>query len=712
MDKTELENHGGILLDCLEIICTSHQRKLSREAVLSGLPLEEGRLAPSSFARAAKRVGFTTRILERQPADLNPALLPAILLMTGNRACVVTGVDPANDQIRVIYPELGDSEVTQSLKELSVQASGSVIYARPEFEFDARAPILQKHDKDDWFWGVVRECRGLYRDVVVAALALGFFAIAMPLFVMNIYDRVVPNQAKETLWVLAIGVLIALTADLALRMVRAYFVELAASRIDVKVSSAILERVLSMQLKNRPAATGAFANNIQSFEAVRSFFSSFTLLALVDLPFVLLYLLVIALISPALILPILAGAVLLIGYTLTVHGRLEELSSQTMKAGSMRSAVLVEALNNLDDIKAFHCEHKTQASWENNSVFLARTNAQNRLLAASIGNAAMWVQQCVGVVIILIGVYAVFEGDLSQGGLIAAYLLSSRAMAPIGQSAAVLSQYHHASIAMESLNEIMAKPVERPPGKEWISHPALHGDIEFKNVWFKYDDKQPNALENISFKIAAGERVAILGRNGSGKTTMEKLMLGLYQPTAGSILLDGIELGQIDPAQLRHNIGYVPQNVSLFFGTLKENIALPTWCAHDEQVVQAAEIAGLMPLINQHPEGFSLQVGEQGRLLSGGQRQAVAIARAMINDPPLMLFDEPTASLDHNSEAKIIANLKEISVGKTLILVTHKTSLLELVDRIIIVDNGKILADGGKEQVLASLSKPAAQQAS
>ena len=704
MEIDDVVSHGGILVDCLAILCHYHDREFSRETLLNGLPLEQGNLTPSGFSRAAKRIGFKTKVVNKSLTKINTALLPAILLLENNQACVITALDPIAQTVEVIYPELSDAAVTLNIADLSQNPTDIIIYTRPEFTFDARSPVLQKLSKDGWFWGVIKECRSLYKDVIISAIALGILSVAMPLFVMNVYDRVVPNQAVETLWVLAIGVLIALTADFVLRLVRSYFVELAASRIDVKVSAVIMERVLGMQLKNRPASAGSFASNIQSFEAVRSFFSSITLIALVDLPFVLLYLTVIAIIGVQLSIPIIVGALLLLCYALAAHRKLEALSEQTMKASSMRNAILVESLTNIEDVKSFHSECKTQASWEKSTIYIARVNAQSRLISGSIANSATWIQQCVGVIIMIIGVHLVIAGDLTQGGLIAAYLLSSRTMGPIGQSAAVLAQFHHAAIAMHSLNEIMEKEVERPAGKHWLSHPVLRGDIEFHNVHFKYSDESNEALSGVSFKIKAGEKVAILGRNGSGKSTLEKLILGLHEPNSGSILVDNTDIHQIDPAELRHNIGYVPQTVSLFFGTLKDNITLSAWHAKDEQILSACERSQLFDLINSHPDGFDLQVGEQGRLLSGGQRQAVGIARALINDPPILVLDEPTSALDHNSEAKIIANLKQHSQDKTLLVITHRTSLLELVDRIIVLDNGKIIADGPKAKVIASLN--------
>ncbi|OUS69494.1 type I secretion system permease/ATPase [Pseudoalteromonas sp. A601] len=712
MEIDDVTSHGGVLVDCLAILCHCHGREFSRETLLSGLPLEQGNLTPSGFSRAAKRIGFKTKVVNKPLVKINAALLPAILLLSDNQACVVTSVDTDTAMVEVIYPELSDSAVHISIEELSQNTTDIIIYAQPEFAFDARSPVLQKLSKDGWFWGVIKECRSLYKDVIISAVALGLLSVAMPLFVMNVYDRVVPNQAVETLWVLAIGVLIALTADFALRLVRSYFVELAASRIDVKVSAVIMERVLGMKLKNRPTSAGSFASNIQSFEAVRSFFSSVTLIALVDLPFVLLYITVIAIIGVPLSIPIIVGALLLLFYALAAHRKLEALSEQTMKASSMRNATLVESITNIEDVKSFHSECKTQSIWEKSTIFIARVNAQSRLISGSISTTAAWVQQSVGVIIMIIGVHLVINGDLTQGGLIAAYLLSSRAMGPIGQSAAVLAQFHHAAIAMHSLNEIMEHEVERPPGKHWLSHPVLRGDIQFKDVRFKYSDESNDALSGINLSIKAGEKVAILGRNGSGKSTLEKLILGLYEPTAGSIAVDNTDIHQIDPAELRHNIGYVPQTVSLFYGTLKDNITLSAWHARDEQIISACEQSQLFDLINSHPDGFDLQVGEQGRLLSGGQRQAVGIARALINDPPILILDEPTSALDHASEARIIANLKQHSAEKTLIVVTHRTSLLELVDRVIVLDNGKIVADGPKDKVIASLNNRPVERAS
>lgn len=699
------ETPGGALLGCLLILSRFHDSPVSAETAIAGLPLVNGILTPSVFGRAAKRAGLASRISHSSLEQLNGNLLPAILILKNDKACVVNRIDTEQQTAEVVYPELSETVVAVPLREIQSQFSGQVIYARPEFRFDSRAPEIKKLRDRHWFWGVIAENRRLYRDVLLAAVMINCFAVAMPLFVMNVYDRVVPNHATDTLWVLAVGVFVVLCADLVLRLMRSWFVDLGASRADVKLSAAIMERVLGMKMANRPASAGSFAANIQAFESVRSFIGSLTVVALVDLPFVLLFATVIAIIGWPLVLPIIAGALLVLIYALSAQAKMHSLSETSMRAGAMRNSTLIESLSNLETLKSFGAESKIQSIWEKTTIFLTRTAAQMRLISASITNGAQWTQHSVAVAIIIIGVYMIIEGNLTQGGLIAAYLLSSRAMAPISQAAGLLAQYHHSATAMQSLNEIMERPVERPENKNWISRPALQGEIEFRHVCFRYPDDERQALNDVSFRIKAGEHVAVLGRNGSGKSTLEKLILGLYEPESGAILVDGVDIRQIDPSELRRQIGYVPQDVSMFFGTLKDNIITAAPQAEDHQILRAATLSGLAPFINSHPAGFDMQVGERGQLLSGGQRQSVAIARALINDPPILLLDEPTGSLDHTSEETIKQNLTRYAKGKTLLVITHRSSLLTLADRLLVIDGGKVVADGPKAEVMEALKQ-------
>ncbi|MEE4295984.1 MAG: type I secretion system permease/ATPase [Wenzhouxiangella sp.] len=698
-----LNDTGGPLLTALMTLCVFHGRAAHRDTLITGLPLTNGKLTPSVFSRAARRAQFSSRIMRRQLLEINRPLLPAILLLKNEKVCVLTRLNAEAGTAEVIYPELDDAAVELSLEELEEQYVGMVIYCRPDFKLEHRHSDFGSDKKKHWFWGIISQNSKLYRDIIAAAVMINLFAVAMPLFVLNVYDRVVPNAATETLWMLAAGLVTVLVADLILKSLRAWFVDLAASRADIRLSSRIMERVLAMKMQDRPEASGAFAANVQSFESVRAFIGSLTLIALVDFPFVFLFAGIIAWINPILVIPIAVGALIVLIYALISQHNMHKMTEVAMQAGAQRNATLIESLGNLETVKSFNVQGDVQSKWEDSTIFLSRNSAKMRLLSASVTNGAAFVQHFVGMSMIILGVYLLIDGQLTQGGMIAAYLLSSRAMAPVSQAAGLLSHYHQAATSMETLEHIMERPVEYEEADEKIDRPVVQGDIEFRNVSFAYPNSQQQALTDVSLKIKAGEHVAILGKNGSGKTTLEKLLMGLYQPTQGSILIDGIDMGQLDITQLRRNIGYVPQEVSLFQGSLKHNILLTSPHEEAERLIDIIQLAGLEPMIHLHPEGINMPVGERGQQLSGGQRQSVGIARALIQDPPILLFDEPTASLDHTSEEQIKKNLALVSQGKTLILVTHRSSLLQLADRLIIIDRGRIVADGPKDTVMEAL---------
>ena len=690
------------LLQSLLILCRHHRRDVHPDALISGLPLAQGRLTPAVFERAARRAQFSSSLVRKPVEALNRALFPAILLLQGDRACVISRIEE-NDAV-LLYADLPDAEVRLPLTELQQQYSGYALYARPEHTQTTQPdnPFGTRRD-GHWFWAVIRQNRALYRDIILAAVVINLMAIATPMFVMNVYDRVVPNSAFSTLWMLTIGMVILLSADLTLKLLRSWFVDLAASRTDIRLSSRLLDHVLSLQLQHRPGSSGALAANVQSFESVRSFVSSLTLTALADLPFLFLFIVIVMMISWPLVIPILVGSALILLYSLISQNNMRNLARQSMESGAERNALLLEGIGNPETVKSFNLQGGLQTRWENLTLVLSQNAARMRLLSTSVSQGAAWIQQLSGVSIIIIGVYLISTGDLSQGGLIASYMLSSRALIPVSQAAALLAQFHQASTAMEALDNLMALPTEHSAAARRVDRPVLRGDIEFNRVSFAYPGSEQLALNQVSLKIRAGEHVAILGKNGSGKSTLEKLLMGLYQPTEGSILVDGVDLRQLDPSQLRRNIGYVPQEVSLLMGSLKQNIAADHSGHSDADILYAATLAGLLPMIHQHPQGLALPVGERGLQLSGGQRQAVGIARALINDPPMLILDEPTASLDHASEEQIKKILAEKSAGKTLLLITHRSSLLSLAQRLIVIDQGKIVADGPKDTVMEAL---------
>jgi len=603
----------------------------------------------------------------------------------------------------VRFPEAGESAHDLSADALAALYTGLVCFVRPRFRFEARAPQVRALRANHWFWGTVAENWRLYRDTLLAALVVNLFALAIPMFSMTVYDRVVPNHAVETLWVLAVGAVLVLGFDFMLRTLRAYIVDSAGKRIDVQLSARIMEKVLGLRMDARPASVGSFAANLRAFEGVRDFIASATVTTLIDLPFVLLFLLVMAWISPWLLLPPAVGILLVLFATLVTQNKMHELTETTYRASAQRNATLVESLVGLETVKTLGAESQIQRQWERASLFIAQIGGRLKLLSAGTVNFAQFMQQLVNVAVIIVGVYELANNNMSMGGIIAASMLSGRAMAPLGQVAGLMMQYQNARTSLASVNTHMELPVERPDGANFVHRPSFKGDIEFKDVSFCYPGRDQAVLKKVSFRLQAGEKVGIIGRIGSGKTTIEKLVLGLYQPTEGAILIDGIDARQIDPAELRRAIGFVPQDVTLFYGTLKHNIAMGAPFADDSAILAAAELAGVQEFANTHPEGFDMPIGERGESLSGGQRQAVAIARALLNDPPVLLLDEPSSSMDHQSEEGLKQRLRGFASHKTVILVTHRTSLLDLVDRLIVLDQGQIVADGPKAQVVEAL---------
>ncbi|OGB22121.1 MAG: ABC transporter [Burkholderiales bacterium RIFCSPLOWO2_02_FULL_57_36] len=694
--------HFDPLLGSVVAIARIFGISTTREALSAGLPLESNLITPALLPRAAARAGLTVRLARRALSDLRPGLLPVILLLKDKQACILLEwLDTGSARVR--FPESGESADVLSPVELEALYAGVVFFVRPVFNFDQRAPDSGQIKARHWFWGVVMQNWRLYRDSLLAALVVNLFALAMPMFSMTVYDRVVPNRAEETLWVLTIGVLLMMVFDTVLRVLRAYILDTAGKRIDVTLSANIMGRVLGLKMADRPASVGSFAANLRAFESVRDFVASASITTLVDIPFVLVFLGVIGWISPWLLIPVVLCIVSLLVASMVVQQKMQELVEVTQRASAQRNATLVESLVGIETIKFMVAESSFQRKWEHSTVFLAQNGTQLKLLSSIVMNTAQMLQQLVSVGVLVVGVYLLMDNQISMGAIIAASMLAGRAMAPFGQVAGLLMQFHNAKSGLASIATHMQTLPERADDAPFLHREGFQGTIEFKNVSFTYPGQQQAVLSKVSFKIHAGERVAFIGRVGSGKSTLQRLILGLHQPSEGAILIDGIDLRQIDPAELRRAAGFVSQDVSLFYGTLKENIALGAPFADDQDIIAAAEIAGVTEFANRHPRGFDMSIGERGESLSGGQRQAVGIARAVLNDSPILLLDEPSSAMDHQSEDLLKARLRRFTTGKTVVLVTHRTSLLELVDRLIVVDNGQVMADGPKAQVVEAL---------
>ncbi|MEY3123623.1 MAG: hypothetical protein RLZZ573_143 [Pseudomonadota bacterium] len=694
--------HFDPLLDSVVAIARIYGVNTTREALSAGLPLEGNLITPALLPRAAARARLTAKLARRSLADLRPGLLPVILLLQEKRACLL--LEWLDDgRARVRFPESGESSDVLTRAELEALFAGVVFFVRPIYNFDARTPDSGQVKSRHWFWGIVVQNWRLYRDSLLAALVVNLFALALPMYSMTVYDRVVPNRAEETLWVLTAGVVLMMVFDTVLRVLRAYILDTAGKRIDVTLSANIMGRVLGLRMADRPASVGSFAANLRAFEAVRDFVASASITTLVDIPFVLIFFAVIAWISPWLLVPVVLSIALLLIASLVVQQKMQELVEVTSRATAQRNATLVESLVGIETIKFMVAESSFQRRWEHSTMFLAQNGTKLKLLSSVIMNLAQLLQQAVSVGVLIVGVYLLIDNQISMGAIIAASMLAGRAMAPFGQVAGLLMQFHSAKSGLESITQHMEKPQERADDASFLHREGFQGAIEFRDVSFTYPGQQQAVLNKVSFKIHAGELVAFIGRVGSGKSTIQRLILGLQQPTAGAILIDGIDLRQIDPAELRRAAGFVSQDVSLFFGTLKENIALGAPFADDQDIIAAAEIAGVTEFANRHPRGFDMAIGERGESLSGGQRQAVGIARAVLNDSPILLLDEPSSSMDHQSEDLLKARLRRFTTGKTVVLVTHRTALLDLVDRLIVLDNGQIMADGPKSQVVEAL---------
>ena len=701
------------LLQCLVIFTKLHNNPYSADALTIGLPVKDGeeielfslKSSKSLFSRAASRAGFASTLVRKDLDQISPLVLPCILMLRGKKACILQSFSEDKKMANIITPDLSTGTSTIETSKLKDEYLGYAYYLKREFvPEDTSSTKLIDAGNDHWFWGTLKRSKKIYFDVVIASFIINLFVLASPLFTMNVYDRVVPNNAVETLWVLALGVSVVYGIDLFLKFVRSYFLEIAGKKSDIIMSSILFERVMDMKFSNKPKSVGSFASNLKEFDTVRNFFSSASLAAIVDLPFALIFLIVTYFIGSYLVLVPIVIMIAILCYTFFIKDPLQNAIKSTFEASAMKNGILIESLSSLETIKTLGASGHVQWTWEEATGEIANRSIKSKIITTSITTVTSFLVQLNTIAIIVLGVYMIQDTHLTMGGLIAAVMLSSRAIAPMGQVASLAANFEQTKTAYQSLSKIMQMPVERPEGKKFVRRNSFDGKIEFKNVSFTYPDTTKGSLDRINFVIQPGEKVGIIGKNGSGKTTLQKIILGLYAPTEGSVLIDGIDINQIDPADLRRNIGYVPQDVVLFKGTVRENIVQKAPYVDDMQIIKAAKVSGVDEYVNAHPLGFDMPVFERGDGISGGQRQSIAVARAFLLDSPIILLDEPTNSLDNTVESKLKANLKVNTVNKTMILVTHRTSMLDLVDRLIVMDNGKILLDGPRDEVLARLS--------
>ncbi|HON58055.1 MAG TPA: type I secretion system permease/ATPase [Smithella sp.] len=698
--------HEDPLLDCLIILTKMYGRNISRASLSAGLPLVNNRLTVELFSRAANRADLSSRVLMKSLEEISSVQLPAILLLHDKQACLLVETNAVANEYKIILPQSGGGEKIISKDYLEKIYTGYAIFIRPRYLTEKKSLTAEQAAKSQhWFWGTILESWRIYRDVFLAAFLINVFGLVGIFYVLNVYDRVIPNSATETLWVLSIGVIVIYVFAVLMRALRSYFIDEAAKKTNLKISAMLLQKILDLKLEARPQSIGSFTKNLQEFESIRDFITSFSITAVIDLPFTLLGIFVVWWIGSYIVLIHLVVIAILIVYAYFIQAPLQRVVEKTIKASAQKNAILVEGVAGLETIKMLGAEGQIQRAWEEAVSYISQWGNKSRMLSSSVQDVSYFLQNLLIVAVVIAGVYMITAGKLTQGGLIALVILSRQVIAPMAQVVNLATRYHHANEALKTLDEIMKLPVERPAGKTFLPRKRFNGVIGVKNLSFAYPGQTTNALNNITLEIGAGEKVGIIGPVGSGKTTLGKLILGLYEPTSGMVTMDGTDIRQIDPAELRHFLGYVPQDITLFRGTVWDNITMGAHDVDDQIVINAAQIAGVTDFIKKHPAGFDMMIEEFGRGLSGGQRQSVAIARAILLDPPVLVLDEPTSNMDNRSEIKLKGYLEKAVQGKTLVLITHRASLLDMVNRLIVIDNGAIVADGPKNFVLEAMRR-------
>lgn len=681
------------LEQCLMHAASALERPMTLASIHAVQSGAQGGLTIRDAIAAAERAGIQAGFGKRALKDFDAALTPAILILDNARAVVLHDRTP-DGRLAVFDPVLGEGIGKVDAEKLEAVYSGYALLLRPEHREDIAASAAGQ--RGHWFWSTLAQNRWAYLQVVLAAILANFLGLSTSLFIMVVYDRVLPNEAVESLIALTIGVGIALFFDFLIKTLRAGFIDRAGQRADMEMGRRIFEQVVNMQMRARQGSTGALASTLREFETLREFFTSATLVAVVDLPFVILFIGVIYLIGgPLALVPAIAVPVVLI-VGIAVQPILARLAEQNFSDGQSKQSVLVETLAGLETIKAAGAARRMRARWEEAIARQSEHGLKSRAVTQFAINATAFTQQAAQVMIVFYGVFLITEGQTSMGALIACVILTGRTLAPLAQLAQTLTRLNQARTSYRNLDRLMRAESERPEGRHWISRPKLEGAITFEDVHFAYPEQSVDALRGVSFEIKPGEKVAILGRIGSGKSTLARLMLGLYEPRQGSVQIDGIDIRQIDPGDLRRNVGSVLQDVWLFSGTVRENIAIGSVRPRDADILEAARMAGVEDFVARHPSGYDLLLAERGEGLSGGQKQAITLARALVGNPPVLLLDEPTSAMDVQNEAGVISRLKEELADRTMVIVTHRTSLLSLVDRVIVIEEGRVATDGPK----------------
>jgi ATP-binding cassette subfamily C protein LapB len=713
------------LLQCLAWLTQHHGRARSAESLRAGAPVE-GAISPDQAIRLMREAGYNAGLLRKGIEEINQLLLPAVLLLNGGDACVLVRRldDDAASGVRyeVVFPGPEAAACVAPAAELDQEYSGFILAVTPQEVSQAKplaggakddTPLLQAGSH--WLFGTLKRFIPYYRSAMLAALLSNVLMMVSGLVTSVIYDKVIPHQAFVTLWTLAVGAGLALVFDLFARQLRAHLIDLAGRKTDLIVGAKLFRQTLGVRMEHRPASAGSYAHYLAQVEVVRDFFTSATMSVLTDLPFVVLFVAMTFIIGGPLGWVLMAAIPLMLLMSFGIQGYLRRAMRTNMTEAADLHGTLVEALEGLEDLKTTGAEGRFLRRYEQSTAIVAESALKARTMASWSMNISMTMQQLINLVMLVWGVYLINESVISAGALIGAVMFAGRATVPLNSLVSLATRYQGARAAMLSLNSVMSAPVERDSTRNYVPLNQITGRIGLNDVGFSYpaqgDAQSPKVLRNVTLRIQPGERLAILGRIGSGKSTVLRMLAGLYQPTEGSVEIDGIDLRQVDPAEFRGKVGFVSQEPRLFHGTLRDNVLMGRH-VDAQRLVEVAKLTGLDRVVAGHPMGWDLPVGEMGSLLSGGQRQLVALARSLVTKPQILLMDEPTSSMDAQSEIAFLRQLRDAAGNCTLIMVTHRPAVLELVSRIVVVDSGRLVMDGPRDQVLAALSgaRPPGQQ--
>lgn len=710
-NKPALSN--DVLLECLKRIAVWHHMEFNSDAVLAGLPLQGGRLTPPLFLRAARRAGFRVRFCKRALRKMPASILPAIAFLQGNRALVIEKVGGGEGSMVAFMPDgeglmLSGEELRALIKK---EYSGYVALLHPAADHTQESGIhpefATRSSRRWWFWWTMWQFRHYYLRLLPASLLVNLFALATPFFIMLVYDRVVPHHSHETLFVLAIGVLLVGLFDYFIRLVRGHVLENAGREMDMVLVSTLYEQVLALEMRARPASPGVLAARTKAYEILREFFMSAAMLAMTDVPFALMMIGVTFFIGGHIGWILVAAAIASILVECMVQIPLRRAVIDSSESGLNRQAFISETINGMESVKAARAEGSLQHRLETMISESSEQDTRSHWYSLVGTSSTVALIQLTTVAIVVASVFVVQDGGMSMGGMIACVMLGARALNPLIMLAGLMTRLQQALQALRGLNAVMAMPRETGDGRQFLQRHIIQPHYELNRASVTYPGQAHPALDKVSLEIRPGERIGVLGRIGSGKSTLLRLLAKLYEANEGQVLLDGVDISQYHPAAIRREIGYLPQDTTIFSGTLRDNIVLGCEDATDEQVIGAILLAGLEPFIQQNERGLYALVGERGVLLSGGQRKAVALARSLVAEPQLLLLDEPTSSMDPETERKFIHGLKdylECDPSRTLVVATHKLSMLSLVDRIILLDAGRVIADGPRDGILERLA--------